>query len=225
MAACPVLSAGRAYAHGKPRPKIPTAISEAEEETEVRVLSVAVNTRRSEADAAARRADRLTLTYAADWAAEAVKRQAPALAEATEAVQAAYEAAQRAEAVLSQAAHWRSVALAADLKRAGVTVSEPQRMRILSDLLDASKTNSYRQAEAQRRSPVDLMDQVHKALGNLRQCDAGAIPHPDMLAMPGSDQAHRDLWRTMYDAAPEERKRTYRDRYNSGRLLRHELER
>jgi hypothetical protein len=217
-----IQAAGRAAAQGKPRPKIPTAISESDEATETQVLTVVVNTRRAEADAAARKADRLTLTYAAGWAAEAVDRFGPALADATAAAQAAYESAQRAEAVLNQSAHWRSVALVADLKRAGVNVSEHQRARILSDLLDASKTVFHRQAEAQHRSAVDLLGQVHTALGTLRQCDPGVIPAPDTLYMPGSEATYRDLWRAMFDAATPERKRQFRERHTGGRLLRHE---
>ncbi|SCE84155.1 hypothetical protein GA0074695_1531 [Micromonospora viridifaciens] len=220
-----VQAAGRAAARGAKRPAIPSAITEADEETEVRVLSAVVATRQTEADAAARKADRLAMTYAADWAAEAVERFGPALGEASAAVQAAYEAAQRAESVLSQSAHWRSLALAADLGRAGVRVTEHQRARILSDLLDASKPWQYSTAEAQRRNPTDLLNRVHEALGTLRMCDPGVIPAADTLYLPGGDEVYRVVWRAIFDNATEERKQRFRDRHAGGYPLHHERER
>ena len=208
-----IRAAGRAAAQGKPRPKIPVEISEAEEETEVRVLSTVVDVRRSEADAAARKADSLTMTYAPQWAAEAVERFAPALAEATTTAQAAYEAAQRAEGVLNQAAHWRSLALAADLKRSGVRVNEHQRSRIMSDLLDAIKADRYQRAEAQRVAPTDLLNRTHEALGVLRVCSPGAIPHPDAVVIPGGVAEARTAWWAMHDAATPEAQQAYRSRH------------
>ncbi|MFE9206171.1 hypothetical protein [Micromonospora sp. NPDC007230] len=220
-----IRAAGQAAARGAKRPAIPSAISEADEETEVRVLSTVVDVRRREADAAARKADRLTMDYAPGWAAEAVERHGPALDEATADAQRAYESAQRAEAVLNQAAFWRSLALAADLKRAGVNVSEHQRHRIMSDLLDASKTRLYRQAEADHRSPADLLNRVHEALGTLRMCDPGVIPAPDTLYMPGDEGVYRDMWRAMFDGASPARKQAFRDRHAGGYPLHHERDR
>ncbi|MEW2383703.1 hypothetical protein AB0873_16685 [Micromonospora sp. NPDC047707] len=219
-----ISAAARAEVQGKSRPKIPNATSETDEETEVRILTAVVNARRGEATAAARKADRLTMTYAPQWAAEAVERFGPALDKATAAVQAAYEAAEAAEAVLGQAAHWRSLALAEDLKRAGVNVSEHRRARMMSDLLDASKPWQYASAEGHQRNPVALLHQVHAALGTLRQCDPGVVPAADTLNMPGSDAAYVEVWRAMYDAATEERKQRFRNRHTGGRLLRHERE-
>ncbi|MFC7708497.1 hypothetical protein [Micromonospora lupini] len=214
--AAAISAAGRAAAQGKPRPKIPNAISETDEETEVRILDAVVNTRRAEATAAARKADKLTAGYASAWAAEVIDRFGPALDAASAAAQAAYEAAGRAEGILNMAAHWRSLALAADLERAGVRVNETRRARILSDLLDASKTQLYRSAEARHGSPVDLLNQVHQALGSLRQCDPGAIPSADMLNMPGDEGVYRTVWRAMFDSASVERKQAFRDRHSSG---------
>lgn len=222
--AAAIQAAGRAAAQGKPRPKIPAAVSEADEETEVAVLTAVVNARRSEATAAAKRADKLTATYAAGWAAEVVDRFGPALAEATAAVQTAYEATQRAEGILSQSAHWRSVALAADLERAGVRVSDDRRARILSDLLDASKTWQAAAAEAQHRGPVHLLGEVHAALGVLRQCDPGAVPSADMLNLPGGEEVYVPVWRALFDSATPARKQAFRNRYTGGRPLRHERE-
>ncbi|MFC8296276.1 hypothetical protein [Micromonospora orduensis] len=219
-----IIAAGRAAAQGKPRPKIPNSISETDEETEVRVLTAVVNARRSEATAAAKRADKLTATYAPGWAAEVAERFGPALASATAAAQAAYQAAERAESILNQAAHWRSLALAADLERAGVRVTEHQRARILSDLLDASKPWQYVSAEAQHRSPAALLNQVHEALGTLRQCDPGVIPAADLLNMPGDDATYRHVWRAIFDAATPERRQAFRNRHTGGRPLRHERE-
>ncbi|MER7440462.1 hypothetical protein [Micromonospora avicenniae] len=217
-----IQAAGRAVASGKPRPKIPAAISEADEETEIRVLTAVVNARRAEADAAARKADKLTATYAAGWAAEAVDRFGPALDDANAAVRAAYEAAARAEAVLTQSAHWRSLALAEDLKRAGVRVTEHQRARILSDLLDASKPWQYHSAEGHHRNPTALLNQAHEALGTLRRCDPGVIPGTDSLYLPGDDGAYKTLWRGIFDSATPERQQAYRNRYKGGRPLMHE---
>ncbi|MEW2477794.1 hypothetical protein AB0875_28880 [Micromonospora gifhornensis] len=220
-----IADAGRAVAQGKPRPKIPSATTEADEAVEVAILARAADTRRAEVNAAARKADRVTATYAAQWAAEAIDRFGPALDEATTAVQAAYEAASRAEAVLGQAAFWRSLALITDLKRAGVNVSERQRVRIMSDLLDASKPWQYANAESQHRNPAKLLNDVHVALGTLRTCDPGVIPAADMLYLPGGFEVSRDLWYAIYNGATEEQKRRFRERHTGGRLLRHERER
>ncbi|MDT0532635.1 hypothetical protein RM555_26915 [Micromonospora sp. DSM 115977] len=208
-----IRDAGQAAARGAKRPAIPSATSEADEEAEVRIRSAVVEARRREASDAARKADRLTMTYAAGWAAEVVARFGPALDEATAATQAAYTAAQRAEGILNQAAHWRALALAAELEAKGVRVSEHQRGRLLGDLLDASRTHHYRTAEGQHRAPTQLLNTVHEAIGTLRGCNPGAVPHPDAVMIPGDVAEAREVWWALYDKASPETQRAYRERH------------
>ncbi|MEU7935093.1 hypothetical protein [Micromonospora echinofusca] len=218
-----IREAGRAAAQGSRRPKIPDAISEDAEAVEVAILSSVVDVRRAEATAAAQRADTLAEKYAPTYAAALVERFTPQLAEASAALQAAIEKTTGAEGLLGLIAAWRSLVIAAELKRDGVRVTDHQRARIMSDLLDSAKTQHFRTAEAHHRSPSDLLGQARDALGRLHQCDPHAVPNPDMIYLPGGFAESRAAWLRMWDVAPEATRQRYRDRYNGGRPLRHEL--
>ncbi|GAA1795630.1 hypothetical protein HC028_18510 [Planosporangium flavigriseum] len=208
--AAAIREAGRAAAQGKKRPPIPAEISEAEEATEVQVLSEVVRARFGEARAAAHAADKLIGKYAADWAALTEDRFGPELDAATAAVQAAVERVGRAGGTRHSAAFWRSLAIAEDLAREGVRVTERDRQRIASDLLDAITHPTYRAAEGQRRAALDLLGQTHEALGLLRQCNPGAVPHPDALRLPGPADVARRVYQAVYDGATDEQKRIAR---------------
>ncbi|MBQ0893445.1 hypothetical protein KBX37_10115 [Micromonospora sp. U56] len=219
-----IREAGRAAAQGKPRPAIPTATSEDEEAAEVAILSAVVEARRREADAATKRADKIAAKYAPEWSAQVVASFGPALAAASEAVRAALDAVGRAEGVLGVASAWRAIAVAEELERRGVRVNDHGRARIMSDLLDATKSQLFTGAESASRNPVALLSQVRDALGTLSQCDAGAVPSPDTLLLPGGFEASREVWRSLYDSASPGTKQRYRDRHTGGRPLAHERE-
>ncbi|MGW0504139.1 hypothetical protein [Micromonospora sp. NPDC003241] len=212
-----IAAAGRAAARGEEwSSDFPEAVSEADEDAKARVLSTVVEVRRREATAAARKADRLSAGYAATWAETAVGGFGPALAEANATAQAAREAALRAESVLTVSAHWRAVALVAELEAQGVRVSEHRRARIASDLLDGMKTSHYATAEAQRRSPSALASEVQQALGTLSACDPGAVPHAESLSVPGGESVAWPMWRKIFDSATPARKQRLRDRHRGG---------
>ncbi|WP_433530759.1 hypothetical protein ACQPYA_01025 [Micromonospora sp. CA-263727] len=219
-----ISEARRAAARGTKRPAIPAEISEADEAVEVEILSGVVDDRRRRANAAAAQADKLTAKYAGTWGADVVNRFGPALDAATAAAQAAYEAAQRAESVLGQAAHWRSLAIAAELEGKGVRVNEHARTRIMSDLYDYSRSHQYAAMDSRHASPTARVNQLHEAIGALRQSDPAAVPAPDMLSLPGGFVEARDVWRRLYDEASPATKKRFRDRHTGGRPLRHELE-
>jgi hypothetical protein len=208
--AAAIHAAGRAAAQGNKRPTIPTEVTEADEATEVQVLSAVVQARYGEAAAASRAADTLIGKYAAGWAAEVTGRYGPALDAATAAVQAAVEAVGRAEGIRHMAAGWRAHAIAEDLTQAGVRVTEPNRVRITSDLLDVITHPAYRAAEGQHRAALHLLGQTHESLGLMRACDPGAVPHADALRLPGPDEVTRRVYRAMYDGASDEQRRVAR---------------
>ncbi|ADL48486.1 hypothetical protein [Micromonospora aurantiaca (nom. illeg.)] len=222
--AAAIRDASAAVHQGKRRPPIPAAISEEAEAREVAVLSGVVDRCRAEASTAARKADQLAEKYAPQYAAAMVERWAPQLEDAADALQAAAEKVAGAEALLDVIAVWRSLEIAAGLKKDGVRVSEHQRMRIAGDLLESSKTQLYRSAERYHRSPADLLGQARDALGQLRRCDPTVVPGPDTIYLPGGFAQSRDAWRRIWADAPEESKQRYRDRYHGGRPLAHETE-
>ncbi|GAB3853790.1 hypothetical protein GCM10029963_45670 [Micromonospora andamanensis] len=214
-----IRAAGLADARGTKRPPIPQAQSEADEEAEVRIRATKAEVFRRDATATAREVDRLIMKYAPAWADEVVRRFGPALTEVNAVAHAALEASLRAESVLSESAHWRALAVVAELANQGVRVSEHQRARLASDLLDAMKTHLYKAAEAQHRAPSDLVSEAQRALGTLSQCDPGVLPAPDTIGVGAPALA---VFRKLWEAATPERRQRLRNRLTGGRPFRFE---
>ncbi|MFE9956180.1 hypothetical protein [Micromonospora sp. NPDC005299] len=177
--AAAIRAAGIAAAQGKPRPKIPAAISEADEAVEVAVLSHVIASRRREASKAAEDVTALTLWHAHRWVDTIADGFAPSIDEARAAVSAAIQAVEKAEGVLSQAARLRGFAHMIRVTDAGGRVSARDVPLLVGAYSDAMVSEGHRMAEAHQRSPLPLLARTRAALDDLAACDLAAKPHPD----------------------------------------------
>lgn len=218
--AAAIKAAGQAVAAGKKRPPIPSEISEGEERTEVQVLSTVVETRYREAESAARAADKLVGKYAAEWSAHVIGSFGPALDKANDAVQAALLAVGHAEGIRHVAARWRAVALGYTAEQAGARVTTRDREAWAGDLLDAGTTDIYARRVAQHSGALSLLGRVNDALGELRQCDPAALPHPDTIrpGLAGYGNPGRVYQLLLEAAGPEHQAAARRGHWGAGAL-------
>ncbi|GAA2700065.1 hypothetical protein ACFY2R_17095 [Micromonospora olivasterospora] len=184
-----IRAAGQAVAQGKPRPKIPAEVSEADEATEVKILAAVVADRRMSANRASRALSDAVIAHAPEFVAPLTARFAPAIEAIREKAGELRRMVEAAEGTVSGVARYRALSHVGVLRKMGASVSDAGVASLVGEYSAAVRSPADRLAAARGRSPLHLLIDMTDAVNGLADAQLDAMPHPDTLGVVGVDGA------------------------------------